>query len=182
MESEITDFATWVMYNSFNPKLNHPGLDFVAYKTRNGKCQFGLSENTLIRAVQPGVVAKLTSNEGYFNFVTIDHPERRSPLSSTYVHVNPRVNRGQFVERGQVIGELFHQENHSRGKANVVHLHLGLIENDRYIDPYPLVSPDQNWEDWKAHSKTAIIPEGLNKRFIRNYRAFLAQKAYKDQF
>jgi len=83
---------------------------------------------TPVFAVANGKVAASGWNGGYGNTINIKHP---SGLSTQYAHLSSiGVRSGQTVRRGQVIGRVG-----STGKSTGAHLHFGLLNGHRYINP-----------------------------------------------
>jgi murein DD-endopeptidase MepM/ murein hydrolase activator NlpD len=97
----------------------HQGID---YKARYG---------TPVYAVANGSVQSSGWNGGYGKCIVIRHP---SGYSTQYAHLSSiGVNRGQNVRRGQIIGRVG-----STGKSTGAHLHFGLIQGKKYINPTKL--------------------------------------------
>lgn len=95
---------------------SHQGIDYLA------------GYGTPVFAVANGKVASAGWNGGYGNCIEIKHP---SGLSTQYAHLSSiGVHNGQSVRRGQVIGRVG-----STGKSTGAHLHFGLINGRRYINP-----------------------------------------------
>lgn len=98
---------------------NHQGVD---YRARRG---------TPVYAVANGTVTSARYNGGYGNEVRIKHP---SGMITLYAHLNSySVRSGQTVKRGQIIGRVG-----STGRSTGAHLHFGLMNNNRYINPNQL--------------------------------------------
>lgn len=94
----------------------HQGVDYLA---RHG---------TPVYAVSHGSVISAGWNGGYGKCVTIKHP---SGYSTLYAHLSSiGVKNGQTVKRGHIIGRVG-----STGKSTGAHLHFGLIQNKKYINP-----------------------------------------------
>ncbi|HCM16606.1 MAG TPA: hypothetical protein DHW79_11880, partial [Candidatus Cloacimonas sp.] len=98
---------------------NHQGVD---YRARRG---------TPVYAVANGTVTSARYNGGYGNEVRIKHS---SGMITLYAHLNSySVRSGQTVKRGQIIGRVG-----STGRSTGAHLHFGLMNNNRYINPNQL--------------------------------------------
>jgi len=109
----------------------HNGTDFAA------------PTGTPVRSVADGVVIISGMRGGSGNMVRIKHNER---YTTEYLHlsrINPGIRNGARVSRGQVIGAVG-----MTGLATGPHLHFGMFENGRYVDPMkvdlPKLSPDSN--------------------------------------
>jgi murein DD-endopeptidase MepM/ murein hydrolase activator NlpD len=95
---------------------NHQGVD---YRARSG---------TPVYAVANGQVVSARYNGGYGNEVRIKHS---SGMITLYAHLLAySVRSGQTVKRGQIIGRVG-----STGRSTGAHLHFGLMNNGRYINP-----------------------------------------------
>ena len=100
-------YGTWRM---------HQGIDYQAH--------YG----TPVFAVANGKVTGSGWNGGYGLTVVIKHP---SGLSTQYCHLSSiGAGNGQTVRRGQVIGRVG-----STGKSTGAHLHFGLLNGKRYMNP-----------------------------------------------
>jgi len=98
---------------------HHDGVD---YRARHG---------TPVYAVADGDVTKARFAGGYGKSVRIRH---RSGLITHYAHLSSiGVRHGQKVRKGQVIGRVG-----STGRSTGPHLHFGLIQNGRWINPNQL--------------------------------------------
>ncbi len=103
------------------PKAPHNGIDYAA------------PIGTPIYAAASGIV-KLAGDNFYYNgnFVLLDHGQG---LSSIYIHMNKNfVKDGEFVEKGQKIGEIG-----NTGRSTGPHLHWGVQWHDKRIDPLLLL-------------------------------------------
>jgi murein DD-endopeptidase MepM/ murein hydrolase activator NlpD len=103
-------------YFNKKPRKPHSGID-IAAKRGSG-----------IKAANSGVV-KLTK-ELFFNGKTIliDHG---FGVVSMYCHLSKfRVKKGDFVKKGQIIGEVG-----SSGRATGPHLHFGISLNEVFVNP-----------------------------------------------
>lgn len=95
---------------------NHQGVD---YRARSG---------TPVYAVANGQVVSARYNGGYGNEVRIKHT---SGMITLYAHLLAySVRSGQTVKRGKIIGRVG-----STGRSTGAHLHFGLMNNGRYINP-----------------------------------------------
>jgi murein DD-endopeptidase MepM/ murein hydrolase activator NlpD len=84
----------------------------------------------VVRAVAAGRVV-FAGQVGGIGVVTVDHGRERS----TYQPVRARVNVGDAVRPGQVIGTLLGSPSHCPGAC----LHLGRLAGDDYLDPLELL-------------------------------------------
>ena len=104
----------------------HYGIDYAA------------PTGTPIHAISSGRVSYTGWNGGYGNTVIINHGSR---YQSLYAHIRRHsytVKSGQWVKQGQIIGYVG-----STGLATGPHLHFGLYEYGRAINP-DLVLPKSN--------------------------------------
>jgi len=102
----------------------HNGTDFAA------------PTGTPVRSVADGVVIISGMRGGSGNMVRIKHNER---YTTEYLHlsrINPGIRNGARVSRGQVIGAVG-----MTGLATGPHLHFGMFENGRYVDPMKVDLP-----------------------------------------
>lgn len=94
----------------------HYGVDLAAYE---GKPVF---------ATRSGIVTTATYGWSGGNYVTINHGDG---FSSTYLHMTHYiVEKGQYVEQGEVIGFVG-----STGDSSGPHLHFGILKNGNYVNP-----------------------------------------------
>jgi murein DD-endopeptidase MepM/ murein hydrolase activator NlpD len=85
-----------------------------------------------VSAAEAGTVVSAGPEEGYGNYVRIDHG---NGLMTAYAHMsNFSVKQGQCVGKGEVIGTIG-----ASGVASKPHLHFEVIENGRFTDPGPLL-------------------------------------------
>jgi len=108
----------------FGPRLSpwtrtpefHAGIDFAA------------SAGTSVKATAAGVVRFAGTAEGYGESIILDHG---AGIESRYGHLQRiGVTRGQFVERGQLIGL-----TGNTGRSTAPHLHYEVRVNGRPVDP-----------------------------------------------
>jgi murein DD-endopeptidase MepM/ murein hydrolase activator NlpD len=105
----------------------HPILQIM--RPHNG-VDFSAPIGTPVRSVGDGVVVASGFSRSMGNFVKISHDSR---YSTEYMHlskISAHVKNGAKVSRGSVIGALG-----STGLSTGPHLHFGLFEQGRYIDP-----------------------------------------------
>ncbi len=95
---------------------NHQGVDYRAPR------------GTPVYAVANGTVTAARWNGGYGKEVRIKHS---SGMITLYAHLNSySVRPGQTVKRGQIIGRVG-----STGRSTGAHLHFGLKNGGRFINP-----------------------------------------------
>lgn len=144
----IPNFASWINFNGYC-KEDHSALDLIAYLTKKGELVIGLPKGTKVRAVADGCVYGVESgllHSERFSKVQISHskqidryhhtsncPRYRHGIKATYVHLIPQVREGELVKAGQVIGELYFDEEQGTYPS---HLHLELLDCDwKTVDP-----------------------------------------------
>jgi murein DD-endopeptidase MepM/ murein hydrolase activator NlpD len=129
---QYTRIASVFSTSRFHPILHvsrpHNGVDFSA------------PIGTPIRTVGDGVVVAAGFSSSMGNMVKIAHDSR---YTTEYMHLNKiasGIKKGARVTRGSVIGTLG-----KTGLATGPHLHFGLFDNGKYIDPLKakiMQSPD----------------------------------------
>ncbi|MDJ0335594.1 M23 family metallopeptidase [Salinibacterium sp. G-O1] len=96
-----------------------------------------------IEAIAAGVVTEAGwDSTGYGNKVVVEHVIDGQVVSSLYAHMldsSITVNVGDTVARGQSLGLVG-----STGESTGAHLHLGIIVNGTFIDPYAWLSAHVN--------------------------------------
>lgn len=98
---------------------------------------FGNEGNSII-AADGGTVITSTYNNGYGNYVVIDHG---NSTQTVYAHMSATaVSSGDYVEQGQTIGYLG-----DSGRATGVHCHFEVIINGGYADPTAYFSGLTYW-------------------------------------
>lgn len=107
----------------------HNGIDLVA-KTPNGG-----SATDHITAHTGGVVAAVGYNDSCGNFLHI----RCGDALMVYYHLKekPPFQKGEAIAQGQVIGYMG-----ATGRATGAHLHFGIREMGKWIDPAPFLEKD----------------------------------------
>jgi murein DD-endopeptidase MepM/ murein hydrolase activator NlpD len=112
---------------------HHPVL---GYSARHNGTDFAAPYGTPVRATASGLVTARGRDNGRGNFVTIRHA---NGFTSNYYHMQrfaAGLRAGQRVEQGQVIGTVG-----STGLSTGPHLHYGLLQNGRFLNPLRLQSP-----------------------------------------
>ena len=122
----------------------HEGLDFAG------------PINTSVYATGSGVIEEVRSNEdGYGNEIVIDHGYG---YKSRYAHLSAfKVEKGQYIKRGQVIGLLG-----STGKSTGPHVHYEVIYFGKAIDPEDYIFENISAEEYKkiiSHNAEDIFDE-----------------------
>ena len=119
---KFTRISSVFTHARFHPvlkrKRRHNGVDFAAPR------------GTPVRAVANGKVTHAGWMRGFGRLVRINHP---GPHGTEYAHLHKiakGVEVGAQVKRGQVIGTVG-----STGLATGPHLHFGLFENGKYVNP-----------------------------------------------
>jgi murein DD-endopeptidase MepM/ murein hydrolase activator NlpD len=109
-------------FSRFHPVLKvsrpHNGVDFAA------------PLGTPVRTVGDGVVVQAGYGPSTGNIVRIKHNDR---YTTEYMHLNSigkNVRKGARIGRGDVIGTVGRT-----GLASGVHLHFGLFDKGKYVDP-----------------------------------------------
>ncbi len=87
---------------------------------------------TQIQATAAGTVVYAQTNGGYGKMIKIKHPDN---YTSLYGHLDSfQVKSGDTVERGAIIGTMG-----NTGRSTGSHLHYEVRQNDKPINPYPLI-------------------------------------------
>ena len=111
----------------------HP---ILGYSRRHNGTDFAAPYGTPVRATAAGIVTARSRDNGRGNYVTIRHA---NGFASEYFHLQrfaSGLRAGQRVEQGQVIGTVG-----STGLSTGPHLHYGMLQNGRYLNPLRLQSP-----------------------------------------
>lgn len=141
----IPRLVAWLNWNGFDARAKsaddgHDGFDFAAYLTIRGqqpqcKIVLGLPGETPVRAIANGWVEmadlfrdRCPGGTTYYGSISIIHGSRETGISSEYTHVIPTVEYGQEVIKGETIGKLH------RGKGDLTHLHLSLLNSSRALN------------------------------------------------
>jgi len=127
---QFTRISSVFTTSRFHPVLKrsrpHHGVDFAA------------PTGTPVRTIADGVVVYSGYNGGSGNMVKISHGSR---WQTSYLHlskITSNLKRGSKVSRGQVIGAVG-----ATGLATGPHLHFGMYDNGRYVDPLKVQLPRQ---------------------------------------
>ena len=180
---DIPEFQEWVNWSGWKGYAqDHTAHDFAAYLTKDGRCVLGLPKETPVRAVADGIVAQVSqglagSGVPYATFINIEHAEKGSGLFSAYHHVDPLVEQGQRVKKGDVIANLYKDEGNEEGK--LVHLHFemrhGWNVRDRLVNP-ALIFPEINKYKAEPQGNPDFQILGLPeqpKKYIANFKKLL---------
>jgi murein DD-endopeptidase MepM/ murein hydrolase activator NlpD len=119
----------WVrQHDDGSPKM-HQGIDITT------------PAGTTVMSVEPGVVMQAGDNDprGYGNEVRVRHPDGRTSLYGHLSEIHVKV--GDKVDQGQTIGRTGVSGNPPRGGDP--HLHFGVIEGGKFVDPRPLYDHGQ---------------------------------------
>lgn len=114
------------------------------YKERWGRhhdgCDIGAPSGTPILACAAGKVETAGSSGGYGNLVVINHGNGKKTYYGHQSRIKVKV--GDKVAQGQVIGYVG-----STGRSTGPHLHLGVMINDKFVDPQKYVSILKNQKE-----------------------------------
>jgi len=156
-------------YRRLHPILHryraHLGVDLKAKR------------GTPIYAVADGVVTFAGDLGGYGNVVKIKHKDE---YLSLYAHQSRiKVQKGDIVKRGDIIGYVG-----STGRSTGAHLHFGLYQNKRAINPMPLVQfccKSLSGEDRENFlKKKRAFMEIINNIFEKNMPSYILKSSNKD--
>lgn len=114
----------------FNKRRRHPVLGYT--KAHNG-VDYAAPTGTPVRAMADGKVIFAGRKGPNGNLIRIDHG---GGLVSAYAHlhrIGPGIERGVHVRQKQVIGQVG-----STGRSTGPHLHFGVKQGGRWIDPQSL--------------------------------------------
>lgn len=99
----------------------HTGVDYAA------------PTGTPVQATRSGKVAEVGYDEGYGNYVVVDHG---NGVKSRYAHLSEiNVKEGQELQAGQKLGEVG-----STGLSTGPHLHFEIMINGQHVDPERLIN------------------------------------------
>jgi len=129
---------SWVMVNRvyIEPPYNgyshfHVGLDLAK------------PQGAPIAAAEAGIVEKVDRNgygtgksAGYGNSVWIQVAQNREEFYGHLYVIAGNIQPGQHVAAGQIIGQVG-----STGESTGPHLHFGVQEGGRWVDPAPMMNP-----------------------------------------
>lgn len=120
--------------NGIKPGWYNIALDFAHKGGSLGKPVF---------ASRDGFVSKAElSNVGYGKVVYIDHGDG---YVSIYAHLDSyNVKRGDFVEQGEIIGNIGYTGNVRPAGPAGAHLHFEVRYRDKAVDPWPLLFGEVN--------------------------------------
>jgi murein DD-endopeptidase MepM/ murein hydrolase activator NlpD len=119
----------------FTNKRLHPILG--KHRPHNG-VDFSAPAGTPVRSVANGTIAEMGFDRGRGNFVRIQH---EGTYSTEYFHLSkftPGLHRGKRIEKGMVIGGVG-----ATGLATAPHLHFGLFDKGKYVDPLKAKLPTE---------------------------------------
>ena len=149
--SDIPNFREWVNWSGWKGySPHHTAYDFAAYLSEDGKVVLGLPKETPVRAIADGVVRQISNGLAgrgvpYACFMNIEHGRNGSGLFTAYHHIDPVVEDGQEVKKGDVVATLYKDAGNEKGK--LVHLHFemrhGWNIKDRKCNPesvFPLIA------------------------------------------
>lgn len=124
---------------------NHNGIDLVARTNSGG------SATDYIAAHTGGKVEEVGYNASAGHFVTIRVCESTAMV---YYHLKEKsgLTEGQAVTKGTVLGYMG-----STGNSTGAHLHFGIKENGKWIDPEPYLDADYPVEE-AAEECTVCLP------------------------
>jgi len=125
--SFITPVSHYKRISSYFGKRYHP-IDHK-WKMHDG-IDIAAKKGTPVYAVEDGEILYAGWANGYGNFIKIKH---RNGFVSVYGHLEkiaPGIKAGVRVKKGQVIGFVG-----STGKSTGPHLHFGLMQNGKWVDP-----------------------------------------------
>lgn len=124
--------------------MMHKGVDFAA------------PHGTPIYASGPGTIVDVGSNSGLGNYIKIRHG---GDLSTLYAHASrfaKNIKAGMRVKQGQVIAFVG-----MTGRATGPHLHYGLMQGGRYIDPLKFKTPPHR------------VLKGPDKEALKNHMVYI---------
>ena len=148
---QFTRISSVFSNSRFHPVLKrgrpHNGVDFAA--------PYG----TIVRTVGDGLVVEARYHPENGNFVRIKHNDR---YTTEYLHlskIGPGIRQGARVTQGQVIGNVG-----STGLSTGAHLHFGMFDSGRYINPM-----NNQVLTVIAQNKKDVVPQ----KYINNVIAML---------
>ncbi len=137
----------------FHPVLKrsrpHRGVDFAA------------PTGTPVRSVAPGIVAFSGWINGGGNTIRIRHSER---WTTEYMHlsrISRSARRGAPVSRGEIIGAVG-----MTGLATGPHLHFGLFDRGKYVNPLGNAAPRTGSETKMPAQQLRVMLEALEEQHL----------------
>lgn len=148
---------------------HHNGIDLVA-KTKTGG-----HVTDYITAHTGGVVEEVGYTDSVGNFVSI---RVRKTTVMVYYHLKAKspLKEGTAVKKGAVVGYMG-----STGKSTGAHLHFGIKENGKWIDPEPYLDADYPAED-AAKTCTVTLPilkKGSKSPCVKKVQQLLLAGGYE---
>ncbi len=152
---------------------HHNGIDLVA-KTKNGG-----HVTDYITAHTGGVVEEVGYTDSVGNFVSV---RVRKTTVMVYYHLKAKspLKEGETIKKGATIGYMG-----STGKSTGAHLHFGIKENGKWIDPEPYLDSDYPLEECtvtlpvlKKGDKNACVEKMQQLLLAANYKMENGGKTY----
>lgn len=131
--SYIGGFLLWPIpgYKNITSKFGSRFHPILGYNKFHSGIDIPAPKNTLIIAVNGGLIIKATYNIAYGNYIMIDHGGGKVTL---YAHMTKFfVKNGDKIKKGSIIGTVG-----STGWSTGPHLHFEVIQNGEYINPMRL--------------------------------------------
>lgn len=132
----------------------HSGIDLVSFNGKNTITDY-------IICVHDGIVSRNEySDNGGGYWVEVRH---NNHICSRYLHMKKgsiKVKLGQNIKKGDVIGYMG-----NTGNSKGAHLHFGINENGKVIDPYPYLMDDSLFIDTEY---TKGLYETLYNMYVRS--------------
>jgi len=162
--TEIQGFSNWVNQDGYTAE--DYGFNFIAYINQEGKRILGLSAETKVRAITDGTVVEVDGPYGHY-FIKIEHASKYSGMFSVYHNVRPKVNEGQNVKKGQVIGTLFKKDGDENSRLVSLHFALsnGWGVRPRNVNPVHIFPDNLPWGEFMtpAENRLSSLEELKNK-------------------
>lgn len=147
------------------PSTMHNGIDLVAY---DGKS----SHTDYIVAHTGGTVESVGYNSSAGYYVNIKVSDRTIMV---YYHMSkmPDVKKGATVKKGDKLGYMG-----STGSATGAHLHWGIKQDGKWIDPEPFLDKDYTEGEKTVNIEMTVLKKGAKGEQVKTLQRLLLALGY----